>query len=483
LEQASIQIIGLAEVAMKIPDPSTRSSRIPKLLVSGILLWATLDQDLPCRSLATELIDCQDQTTSQAAAPQAADPLLDMLKSPNADARAKAARQLGKGGDRSVVPALSSALTDPSVKVRREVVVALATLGTPDALDALVSASKDPDPDIRVTAIDGLAGHYTGRTPATGFVGFMKRSYSRAKSHFEPDDVRIDPGVSVDPKVVSALVAAMNDSRSIQPAREAAKALGVLLARSALPDLIKAAHSNDEDLAREALNSLAKIRDTSAGPQLTDLLDSSNQDVRRDAAVTIGLLRTKAAVPRLQSMYQGSAKKDKEAALEALADIGDPASDPIFMEALHSADKKFRALGAEGLGQAHDVAAMPEVEKALETEKDADAKLAMHYALAAFGNNNALGALVDSLDSTLHADAAQTYLIQFCQNPQSLAKLYPYLDSKNAAIRKRLCTVLVYTGNQTSLEPLQHLSHDSNNDVALEALRALRAIRARGIST
>src|SRR5437762_7040080 len=468
---------------MKTFGPNTRGSYLATLLVAAAPLCLALGPGLPCGAALTVQTEHQNQTNSQGAGAQPASPFLDMLKSPNADTRTKAARQLGKSGDRSVVPALVSALADPSVKVRREVVIALATLGTPESLDALVTASKDPDSDVRVTAIDGLVGHYTGQTPTTGFVGFMKKSYSRAKSHFEPNDTRIDPGVSVDPKVVSGLIAAMNDSRSIEPAREAAKGLGALLARPAVPDLIKAAHSTDEDLAREALNSLSKIRDTSAGPQLTDLLDSSNQYVRRDAALAIGVLRTKEAAPKLQNIYRGSDKKDKEAALQALADIGDPGSDPIFMEALASTDKRFRALGAEGLGQARDAAAVPELQKALQAEKDANARLAMSYALAALGNNDALGALVDSLDSTLHGDTAQTYLIQFCQDPQLLPRLYPYLDRKDATIRKRLCTVLVYTGNQTSLGPLQRLSHDKNNDVALEALRALRAVRARTASS
>lgn len=407
-----------------------------------------------------------------------------MLKSPNVDTRARAARELGKSGDHSAVPPLVEALNDPGTKVRREVIIALATLGTPEAMDALITASRDPDSELRVLAIDGLVGHYTGRTPESGFMAFVKKGYSRAKSHFETDDTRIDPGTTVDPKVVAALVAAMNDSRSIEPAREAAKGLGVLQARSAVADLIKAAHSNDEDLAREALNSLAKIRDTSAGPQLTDLLDSANQYVKRDAALAVGILRTRQAVAKLQAIYDGdSDKKNREAALQALADIGDPASNPTFVRALSSSDKRIRALGAEGLGQSRDAQAMPELEKALSAEKDANTRLATNYALAALGKQDSLQALIDELNSTRRGDTAQSYLIQFSQDPQLLPKLYPYLDSKEATVRKRLCSVLVYTGNQSSLEPLQRLSHDSNNDVAIEALRAVRAVRARAASS
>ena len=43
--------------------------------------------------------------------------------------------------------------------------------------------------------------------------------------------------------------------------------------------------------------------------------------------------------------------------------------------------------------------------------------------------------------------------------------------------------VLVFTGDQTSLDPLQRLAHDKDSEVASEAYRALRAIRARGATS
>jgi hypothetical protein len=57
--------------------------------------------------------------------------------------------------------------------------------------------------------------------------------------------------------------------------------------------------------------------------------------------------------------------------------------------------------------------------------------------------------------------------------------LYPYLQSSSADVRKRLCTVLMFGGDQTSLDQLDRLSHDPNSDVAAEALQAKRGLRAR----
>ena len=112
-------------------------------------------------------------------------------------------------------------------------------------------------------------------------------------------------------------------------------------------------------------------------------------------------------------------------------------------------------------------------------EKDAEVKLAIEFAITALGKLDYLSDLVNELSSKTHGDVAQSYLIELARTPGFLPKLYPYLQSPNAGVRKKLCTVLMFSGDQTSLEQLDRLSHDPNGDVAAQALRAKRAIRAR----
>ncbi len=416
---------------------------------------------------------------SGSSAPQES-PWTALLKSPNVDTRVRAAHDIGQSGDASQIPALIATLADPSVKVRKEVVIAIARIHAPKSIDGLIQATKDPDSDVRVLAVNGLVYYYTGQSIETGVTGFFKKGYHQAKSHFETDVTQVEPGAQVDPKVDAALDATMNDTRSIEPARAAAHGLGVLLARSAVPDLVKAAHSVDEDLAREALNALSKIKDLSAGPQLIDLLDSTSTGILEDAAVTVGVLRAQAAAPKLRSIYENNSdKKVRENALQGLADLGDPTSVPLFTRSLASNDKTTRALGAEGLGRAGDAKPVPELEKAVAAETDVNARLAMDFALTALGSKNYLNGLVQGLDSRIHGDIARTYLIELARHPKIQASLYPYLDSGTDTERRKLCDVLMYSGNQSSLGPLERASHDRNDDVATEALHALRVIRAR----
>ena len=157
--------------------------------------------------------------------------------------RAKAAYDLGKQGDRTTVPALAGAMKDPSSKVRHEVVLALAQFHQSDVLPPLESATKDVDDGVRLAAVQCLVGYYTGRLPPSGWTGFVKKNWQRAASHFQTDDSRIDPGLAVDPTVISTLIEVMKNTRSSADSREATKGLGILLAQSAAPDLVATEHS------------------------------------------------------------------------------------------------------------------------------------------------------------------------------------------------------------------------------------------------
>ncbi|MGH9449953.1 MAG: HEAT repeat domain-containing protein, partial [Terriglobia bacterium] len=74
---------------------------------------------------------------------------------------------------------------------------------------------------------------------------------------------------------------------------------------------------------------------------------------------------------------------------------------------------------------------------------------------------------------------AQSYLIELTRQKNLLAAIYPFLNDSNSTIRRRVCVVLMYSGDASSLAPLSHLAHDRNSDVAAAALRATQAIRAR----
>jgi HEAT repeat protein len=465
----------------KASKPSEREVKM-KHTTLPILLFATfLSLPRPITAQGSPA-NPSPQSSTQAAQPtgSSVDPLVTLLEtSKSVKVRARAARDLGQTANLDAIPALAKATSDPSVQVRREVVIALAQFHGSQVIDALIRSTRDGDEGVRILAVRSLVGYYTGNVPKPGFEGFLKKNWRRAKHAFAQDNTQIDPGVYVDPKVVNALIDSLKDQRSVEVEQEAARGLGILLARPAVPALVESAHSSDVDLARESLNALSKIKDVSAGPRLVDLLDSRNNDIKRDTAVTVGILRTEQAVPKLQAIFNNdSNKQNRGKALTGLAYIGSKVSVPLFSKALWSNDRNFRIAAAEGLARARDPQTLSELQKAVMAEKKDDAKLAMEFAITALGHMDYLSSLVGDLDSR-RGDAARAYLVELARHPEFLPRLYPYLESRNDTVRRRLCTVLMYSGNQSSLEELDHLTHDPNADVAGQAMRARQAIRAR----
>jgi len=182
----------------------------------------------------------------------------------------------------------------------------------------------------------------------------------------------------------------------------------------------------------------------------------------------------------LQSIFENDPdEKAKVAAMQGLAYLGDKVSVPLFTKALWNDNKDIRQGAGEGLARAADPQSMGELEKAVTAEKDASPKLAMEFALTALGKEDAMSDLVSELSSKIRGDVAVSYFTELARNPAFLPKLYPYLQSPDSGIRKRLCVVLMYSGDQGSLQQLDRLGHDPDNDVAAAALRAKRAIHAR----
>ena len=98
--------------------------------------------------------------------------------------RAKAAQDLGKQGDLSTIPALAAALSDPSSKVRREVVLALAQFHQPEVLPPLEQATKDVDDGVRITAVQCLVGYYSGVIPTIRLYGVYEEELAARHQPF-----------------------------------------------------------------------------------------------------------------------------------------------------------------------------------------------------------------------------------------------------------------------------------------------------------
>ncbi len=94
-------------------------------LLNPSLLWGQATTPAPA-SPATPPTAPATAPAAPATSATSSNPAVMLLKQGHTDSvRAKAAEDLGKQGDISTIPALTEALSDPSSKVRHEVVLAL----------------------------------------------------------------------------------------------------------------------------------------------------------------------------------------------------------------------------------------------------------------------------------------------------------------------------------------------------------------------
>src|SRR5262249_18102893 len=132
----------------------------------------------------------------------------------------------------------------------------------------------------------------------------------------------------------------------------AARALGVLRGRAAIPDLIEALRSKDNKLMYESLVAIEKIDDPSAAPQISFLLRDLDERIQTQTLEGTVLLGKREASPQVRdALMDGHNIKIPRAAVEALAMIADPADHAVFVQNLSDKDDGLRAASAEGLGR------------------------------------------------------------------------------------------------------------------------------------
>lgn len=401
--------------------------------------------------------------------------------------RIKAVRELGKK-DSQAIPSIEPYLSDGDRDVRVEAVKSVVGIGTQYSLDPLVRAARDNDPEIQIRATDGLVNFYLPGYVKSGLSGRVTRVSSRIKGYFDKrNDQVIDSYIPVRPEVVKALGTLAKGGASMTARANAARGVGILRGRAAVPDLVEAAHSKDNDVIFESLIALQKIRDQSAGPKIAFLLKDLDTDVQIAALETTGLLQNKEAAPEVRRAL-GAAKspKVKRAALSALAMLATSEDHSIFEQYLvDRKDHDLRAAAAEGLGRLRNPADYPALEREFnETDNNPKARLAAAFALVNTGKIDTaefspLRYLVNSLNSKDRSDTAKAYLVELCRKQEVRQAVIPLLAGATKDEKLHLGEVFARSGEKDVIPTLEALSRDPDLDVANSATRSLKTIRAR----
>jgi HEAT repeat protein len=399
--------------------------------------------------------------------------------------RVKAVHDLGKQGQ-DAIPRIAPYVSDPDLSVRIEAVKALVEVGGPKTLDPLLKAAADNDPEIQIRATDGLVNVYLPGYSKNGMSGTLQRAGNSIRGKFtDTNDKVIDAYITVRPDVIAALGKLARGGASVDARANAARAVGVLRGRDAIPDLIEALHSKDDAVMYEALIALEKIRDPSAAPRIAFLLRDLDDKIQMAALETTGILRNKEAAPDVRdAMSHARNIKVRRAAMTALSMIADPGDRGVFLRDLNDKDEAIRAAAAEGLARVADPSDKAVLEKAFNDEKKMSPRLSDAFALVAVGSTDTgefspLRYLVNSLNQRIYRDVAVAFLTELCRDEKVRRTVYPMLTGATKDEKMQMSIVLSRSGDKDSIPFLETLSVDPDNDVAQQGIRSLRTLRAR----
>lgn len=404
----------------------------------------------------------------------------------NAGDRARAVRDLAKRGQESI-DQIAAFAQDPALEVRLEVVRRLAEIGGPGTVDTLVKLAVDADPEIQVRATDALVNVYLPGYLRDSVSDSLKRDGNSLRGEFDEDVDRMvtDGYVVVPDQVISAIAALVNGSSSTVSRANAARAIGILRGRDAIPELIEALFSKEDQLMYESLIALQKIRDPSVGPQVIFLLGDLVEKVQMAALQTVGILRTTEAAPEVRDALRFARSEEvTREALYALAMIAHPADHDLFVSHLNDRDDDLRTAGAEGLARLRNPDDLALLQQAFSNERDRVPRMALAYALTGLGQLgmsefSPLRYLVSSLNRGSDRNIAIAYLTEAARELPVRQALYPVLTSASRNEKTGLAIVLGRSGDRDSIPYLEALQNDSEFEVVQEGIRGLRTLQAR----
>lgn len=399
--------------------------------------------------------------------------------------RPKDVREIAKAGS-SAIPRLRELLKSTDFEIKLEAVKQIVAIGTQYSLDALLDATRDNDAEIQIRATDGLVDFYLPGYIKTGFTASLKRVGTSIKGKFtDTNDQVIDPYIQVRPDIISAIGRLARGGASMEVRANAARAIGVLRGKAAVPDLIEAIRSKDSTVIFESLIALQKIRDQAAAPQIAFLLRDFDERVQIAALETTGILRNNEALPGLVDAFnRARSTKVRRAALSAIAMVPAPSSRDLFLRNLTDKDDRVRGAAAEGFARLKNPADLPVVEKAYQDETKTSPRLSMAFAVVSLGKTEVsefspLQYLVNTLNSVSWRGEAFPLLVELAREPGVRAALYTKLPGDTKDEKVWLCRVLARSGDRQTIPVLQKLQSDPDLDVQQEALRAIRTLEAQ----
>ncbi len=355
-----------------------------------------------------------------------------------------------------------------------------------DSIEQLIESAKSNLPETQIQATDGLVDHYLPGYIKTGLSAMLSKATTSVKGKFTDVNTQtIAPWEKVRPDVIETIGRIATGGASFLARANAARALGILRAKEALPQLGEAMKARDNQVLYECLIALQKIREPRSAPLFLHLISDLDERIQLTAMETAGVLGAKPAAPSIQeALGKTRSNKVRRMAVTSLAMIGDAGSRPVFEQYFTDKDDQLRGSAAEGFGRMRNPSDRARIDQAYQSEKKTGPRLSLAFASALLGNHTmAPGApisyLIDQLDSHFFHDTAKPFLIELTRDPAVRKSVYPAIRTANRKEKVRMAQVLAISGDADTVKVLEALSLDSDSEVAAEGIKAVRALKAQ----
>lgn len=401
--------------------------------------------------------------------------LINDLSHPDASRKRSAAEALSSGDERAIYP-LIKALKDENTGVQEAVMRSLISIGGEVVAYMVLPILRD-EPYMRNTA-----------TLILKEIGQVAIPLLRPLLKDKDEDVRkfaIDIICEVKQcDYPQELVRSLSSDPSPNVRASAAKAIGILQYKEALPQLLDA--FKDEDwVCFSALESLAMIKDKSSIEPIVSLLNSPSETIRFAAIDTLGKIGSSSSINPLLDHMQITDGFEKAATIKSLIQVGITPSTPgvsdVLIDMFRNGEWDEKLIALKGLCDLKEEKALYSIIDTAgsldPSEPDADEKLLiMKDALKNFGCNDVLIEILNEPEIRYRGRQIVIELLGNLRCNKATPHIVKLLENKSRDVRRAAATALGEIKNEDAEESLIISMDDYDGHVRKAAICALGMI-------
>lgn len=474
------------------PDFFVRSNALEALgrlgneATAPALIEALQDPDV---HVCTSAIRALGELNSEAAISA----LVSMLQSPDLLLRRAATYELGKTRNLATIPALIKVLQhDQESGIRSTAAYALGEIGNETAISGLLEALRDEAVRVRESVVEAL-GKLGGKTALSALLDVLANEVEEASvrgnaiyalSKFKGEAAR----ESITPEEKLLRVTGLTQALTYKDASlrsSAAKALGELGNRAAIPALKNALQDSNKFVRAHATESLAKL-DCEAGiVALSQILENRDFDFTfQDAIQALGQWQSEAAIPVLTKVLEFSDGRTRSNAIQALGRISSEATVPALSAALESGEYAVYSEAAEFLGRLGSEAAIAALLQAVHNSKSSVRSSAVN-ALGKLNHTSVIPTLLQALQDpdpfvrqtsikALGRSHSENNTDETLPTEALIAELLKVLKDENHHVQKRAAEAIAKIGSPAFLSQLWQMQLEAAETIALSAITAIQ---------